>query len=190
MTIALAIAVASWAVPAAADSVDCADSDNWEKTSKKKIKEGTKAYLGGDVLDEFQDSDLTDEGHKMFLGFKGSASAAYWGLPLFEVGDEDGGLCTSGDDCMEICQALCCMAEGCTQANLQRDEIEKNYLFYVESGKAFYCKLWQIDDKKNKNEEWSLCEMRSSKSSAASRSSCETLTTWLEDELEDAGMDI
>ena len=101
-----------------------------------------------DKLDPNTPSDLSscqlsslgfEDGNDILLGGEGSSSAI--GLVQFSGGDG----CDGANECMEQCQALCCIAKNCVYAEIKRDRdtsCEVSCDIYKEEEKYFYCRLY------------------------------------------------
>lgn len=101
-----------------------------------------------DKLDPNTPSDLSScqlsslgfsDANNILLGGEGSSSSI--GISLGSGGDG----CDGANECMEQCQALCCIADGCIYAEIKRDrdtDCEVSCDIYKEESKYFYCRLY------------------------------------------------
>ena len=96
-----------------------------------------------------------DATQKILLG--ANSNAAIVGVP---VGPNGGGICQSPKECMPICQALCCLAEGCRYAVIGRDTTGYNYEVYDDTAYYFYCNLFKTGSY-SKSDASTLCHATS-----------------------------
>lgn len=127
----------------------CAASDTWwDKFSKIKDEGDNLSNLS-----KCQYKTLGMDENYILLGGKGSSSSM-----TVELGSGGDG-CSDGEDCMEMCQTLCCITQGCKYATLRRDENESCEIdcsIYKEEERYFICKMFS-DGKWEETNDQSTC---------------------------------
>lgn len=101
-----------------------------------------------------QDALGLDQKNKIVLGGEGDSSAI--GV---ELGSGGGG-CDSGTECMEQCQALCCITKGCKIAMMHKDKDTTCYGscdIYKEEETYFKCYLYSTGSKRSGSSVTSSC---------------------------------
>ena len=124
----------------------CASSDTWEDRYSKIEDKGDNLSN----LSKCQYKTLGVDENYILLGGKGSSSSV--GVELGSGGDG----CSDGEDCMEMCQALCCITQGCKYATVKRDEntdCEVDCSIYKEDEKYFTCKMFSDGKWKDTNDQ-------------------------------------
>lgn len=127
----------------------CASSDTWEDKYQKIKDKGDNLSN----LSKCQSKTLGMDDNYILIGGEGSSSSV--GIELGNGGDG----CSDGEDCMEMCQALCCITEGCKYATVKRTEdvdCEVDCSIYKEEEKYFYCKMFS-DGKWEDTNDQSTC---------------------------------
>jgi hypothetical protein len=143
------LALAALAGKAAADGFTAKCSAGWTKVEKN--------------LDPHEESDLSAcqtehlnsiPNNNIKLGGKGSGS-------VFDIPVDDGGEgCKDSEECMQQCQALCCITKGCRYALIKRDQskdCEIDCHIYKETKTTWFCRMYSSGQGKG-SDDHSYCD--------------------------------
>jgi hypothetical protein len=125
-------------------NTDCTDdgNDHYDNTDTK-----LKNYVWSD-LSTCQRVNLGNmDANDIVIGGYGDGSINYGFDDFISIGSVSGGGCDRSDDCMRDCQVLCCLTDGCNYASIKRKKDVTDYIFYVETVRLFYCRMFSSGEK-------------------------------------------
>eukprot|EP00550_Attheya_septentrionalis_P009361 CAMPEP_0198297458 /NCGR_PEP_ID=MMETSP1449-20131203/36828_1 /TAXON_ID=420275 /ORGANISM="Attheya septentrionalis, Strain CCMP2084" /LENGTH=214 /DNA_ID=CAMNT_0043998379 /DNA_START=68 /DNA_END=712 /DNA_ORIENTATION=+ len=137
-----------------ANCADDGDTDNFYKTTHSTVKDdpvnADLTYCQARYLEELTGIQTSNPAlNDIKVGWKVEGS-----------NNNNKGGCQGGDECMQACQVLCCISDGCAYAVLRKEKKKSGY-FNDKVTTKFRCRMYSLIEGYKGADQVSTCEVQS-----------------------------